>query len=149
MSSTLLAPLEMAPSRAVEQLETELGLSNADIARALNTNPRTVLRWLAGQTFPQHAARRRLAALDLPQAAMTLKKNGEIKSTGRGSACMGDPILAVAWLANAMGGLGETLRPGDIILSGAFGPVVPFSEGDRCEVEISDLGSVCCSYGAN
>ena len=63
MSSTLLASLEMAPSRAVEQLETELGLSNADIARALNTNPRTVLRWLAGQTFPQHAARRRLAAL--------------------------------------------------------------------------------------
>jgi hypothetical protein len=47
----------------VEQWEIDLGLSNDDIARALNTNVRTILRWRAGQTFPQQAARRRLAAL--------------------------------------------------------------------------------------
>jgi hypothetical protein len=55
--------LEMTPRQAVEQLETELGLSSDDLARALGTNVRTILRWRVGQTFPQHAARNRLAAL--------------------------------------------------------------------------------------
>ena len=92
--------------------------------------------------------RRRLADVDLKAAAMTLKINGEMKSTGQGAACLGDPLLAVAWLANKLGEFGETLEPGEVILSGAYGPVVAFNAGDRCEVEISGLGDVSCSYGS-
>ncbi len=88
---------------------------------------------------------RPLSAVDLPAAAMTLWKNGAVASTGVGTACMGDPALAVAWLANTFGALGETLRAGDIVLSGAYGPVVPFGPGDRCAVEISGLGRASCS----
>ncbi|MBI3553350.1 MAG: fumarylacetoacetate hydrolase family protein [Elusimicrobia bacterium] len=91
--------------------------------------------------------RRGLAGLDLTRSAMTLKINGAVRSTGMGAACLGDPAEAVAWLANRLGALGDGLEAGDIVLSGAFGPVVPFAPGDRCEAEIEGLGLVSCSYG--
>lgn len=63
MRATYGALLGMAPDRAVEQLEVELGLTRVDLARALGVDPRSVERWRAGRTYPQHEARRRLAAL--------------------------------------------------------------------------------------
>lgn len=83
-----------------------------------------------------------LGSIDLVAARMRLWVNGEQKSEGVGSACMESPLQAVAWLANAMGALGSPLLAGDIILSGAYGPVVPVKAGDDCAVEISGLGRV-------
>ena len=87
-----------------------------------------------------------LEQVDLKLAGMTLKKNGEIESTGVGAACMDHPINAVLWLAQTMVKLDDPLRAGDCILSGAYGPVVSFKEGDSCTVEINGLGFVSCSY---
>lgn len=91
--------------------------------------------------------RRKLGEIDLRMAGMLLRRNGEIESTGVGAACLDHPLNAVAWLARTMSRLGDPLRKGDIILSGAYGPVVPFVPGDRCEVEINGLGKVSCAYG--
>lgn len=91
--------------------------------------------------------RRRLAEAALPDAAMSLRLNGKVVARGKGEACLGDPLNAVVWLANALGARGETLKSGDVVLSGACGPVVPFAPGDRCEVAIDGLGSVSCAYG--
>ena len=87
---------------------------------------------------------RRIQDLDLRMAGMTLRMNGEVESTGVGAACLDHPVNAVLWLANTLGTLGDTLKAGDIVLSGAYGPVVPFRPGDHCEVEISGLGKVSC-----
>ena len=83
-----------------------------------------------------------LADVDLVSANMNLWINGELKSHGKGSACLDDPLNAVAWLANKMGELGVSLDAGDVILSGAYGPVVPVKAGDDCAVEIDGLGRV-------
>ena len=83
-----------------------------------------------------------LRAVDLRAAGMVLKINGEPFSTGSGAACLDHPALAVAWLANKLGEWGHGLVAGEIILSGAFGPVVPIEEGQFVEVEISGLGKV-------
>jgi 2-oxopent-4-enoate/cis-2-oxohex-4-enoate hydratase len=99
--------------------------------------------------FVLGSQRKRIDELDLRMAGMTLRKNGEVESTGVGAACMDHPLQAVAWLANKMGALGEILCAGEIILSGAYGPVVSFAPGDHCEVEISGLGKVTCTYGQN
>jgi 2-oxopent-4-enoate/cis-2-oxohex-4-enoate hydratase len=88
-----------------------------------------------------------LGSLDLTRAKMELRINGEICSAGTGAACLDHPCLAVAWLANALGKFGVSLRAGEVILSGAFGPVVPVSAGDEVEVEIMGLGKVNCSFG--
>lgn len=90
---------------------------------------------------------RKLERVDLRAAGMALRLNGEVASTGCGAACLDHPALAVAWLGNALSGFGAKLEAGDVILSGAFGPVVPVSAGDRVEVAISGLGQVHCYFG--
>jgi 2-oxopent-4-enoate/cis-2-oxohex-4-enoate hydratase len=89
---------------------------------------------------------RSLGRADLGMAGMLLKKNGEVESTGVGMACLDHPVNAVAWLANKLGEFGVPLKAGEIILSGAYGPVVPVVKGDYCEVEINGLGIVSCSF---
>ncbi len=90
----------------------------------------------------------RLSSLDLRQAGMALRINGEVMSTGSGAACLDHPVNAVAWLANRLGRLGTSLRAGEVILSGAFGPVVPVQGGEHVEVSIAGLGSVFCFFGS-
>ncbi|MBI4376785.1 MAG: fumarylacetoacetate hydrolase family protein [Elusimicrobia bacterium] len=96
--------------------------------------------------FALGAERIKPGSVDLRRCRMKLWKNGSLASEGSGSACLGDPARAVAWLANALAVWGEGLKPGDIVLSGAFGPVVPFSRGDECRVEIEGLGRVDWRY---
>src|SRR5699024_5328121 len=82
------------------------------------------------------------------EVGMRMLINGEEASTGTGAACLGDPLNAVAWLANAARDFGEPLRAGQVILSGALGPMRPISPGDEVAVEISGLGSVTARFSA-
>lgn len=92
-------------------------------------------RWLVG-TRPA-----RLEDVDLPVAGMALRKNGRVVSTGAGAACLGNPVTAVAWLANTLCHLGAPLRPGELVLSGALGPVVPVEAGDFFDLTVAHVGT--------
>lgn len=83
--------------------------------------------------------------IDMEGAAMKLYKNGEVVSQGSGKACMGNPLNAVLWLCNTFVSRGVCLSPGDIILSGALGPMVPCAAGDHFQAEIDGLGFVSFS----
>ena len=84
----------------------------------------------------------KLKQLDLINGKMSLSKNGELASEGLGASCMGSPINALIWLAQKMQILGTPLKAGDIILSGALGPMVPIQSGDSIVATIEGLGSV-------
>ncbi len=82
----------------------------------------------------------RLIDINLSLAGMWLKKNGKVVSTGAGAACLGSPLKAIAWLANTLNALDTPIQKGDIILSGALGPVTPLVAGDYVQCSISKLG---------
>lgn len=88
----------------------------------------------------------RLEDVDLVLAGMMLVKNGRVKSTGAGAACLNNPVNAVVWLANKFGEFGKTLEAGEVILSGALGPVVPVAAGDHVEVRIAHLGTATARF---
>ncbi len=87
-----------------------------------------------------------LAALDLPGVTMTLTTDGEPASSGTGDACLGDPVAALAWLAVEAHRHGDPLRAGQIVLSGALGPMVPVGPGVTVSAELHGLGSVSCTF---
>lgn len=89
----------------------------------------------------------RLDALDLRLCGMVLEKNGDPTSFGAGAACLGNPLHALGWLAAKMAEVGRPLKAGDVILSGALGPMVPVAPGDAVEARIEGLGTVRVSFG--
>jgi len=87
-------------------------------------------------------------ALDLANVRLDLYRNGQLHSSGLGSAVQGHPAEAVAWLANTLGWFGVTLNAGDIILSGSLVPLVPVQAGDEFNLAISDLGTASIRFSA-
>lgn len=83
-----------------------------------------------------------LAGLDLELAGMVMQINGQVASSGVGAACLGHPLQAVLWLAKTMVEVGRPLLAGDIVMSGALGPMSPLQAGDACEARIAGLGGV-------
>lgn len=89
----------------------------------------------------------KLEALHLPGLHMVMNKNGVNVSQGSGAACLGSPVQAVLWLAQTMADLGSPLRAGDLILSGALGPMATVAAGDFVSAEIVGLGKVAVNFG--
>ncbi|SIO55874.1 2-oxopent-4-enoate hydratase [Paraburkholderia phenazinium] len=79
--------------------------------------------------------------VDLVGCAMKLEKNGEVVTTGSGAAALGNPLEAVAWLANTLGQLNESLKAGEVVLSGSLAAMVPVAAGDNLNVSIDGIGS--------
>ncbi len=77
---------------------------------------------------------------------MSIKCDGELVSSGAGAACMGHPLNAALWLANHMSARGTPLRKGDIILTGALGPMVSAEAGKRYQARIQGLGDVSIGF---
>ncbi len=82
------------------------------------------------------------AGLDLYTCGMVLEVNGKIASLGAGAACLGHPLEAARWLATTLHAVGDPLRAGDVVMTGALGPMVTLTPGDVVRARIGGLGEV-------
>ncbi|WP_087972241.1 2-keto-4-pentenoate hydratase [Oceanobacillus rekensis] len=89
---------------------------------------------------------KRLSEINLPEVKMSLYKNDEFIDSAYGSAVMGNPIEAVAWLANEVGAYDISLNAGEIILAGALSKAIPMEDGDQFKAEFENLGTVSATF---
>jgi len=83
---------------------------------------------------------------DLPGLRMAVYKNGEFHSEGLGSAVQGNPLTAVAWLANTLGEFGIPFNAGEVIRSGSLAPLIPVVAGDEMRLELEGVGGCSCRF---
>ncbi len=91
---------------------------------------------------------RRLDRIDIRRIGASLSRNGDIQQSGVASAVMGNPVTAVAWLANKLHEFGVSMRKGHVILSGSFVAAIPFAPGDTISALFDTFGEVSFRYGA-
>ena len=84
--------------------------------------------------------------IGLAQARASLSLNGTEVDSGLGSAVLGDPAVAVAWLANALAPFGTEILPGQFVMSGSFTTAAFVHPGDHAAATISGLGTVSLSF---
>ncbi|WP_246051082.1 2-keto-4-pentenoate hydratase [Nocardioides guangzhouensis] len=101
--------------------------------------------------FVLGAQRLTLAQFDPRQTRVTVRVGGGVASTGAGVACLGDPLLALSWLATTVRDLGEPLRAGEVVLAGALGPMVVVEAGSEVRAELTNgegrpLGTVAATF---
>ena len=87
-------------------------------------------------------------AVDLFSCGMVLERNGEIAALGAGAASLGSPLIAMAWLANAVHAYGSKLRAGEIVLSGALASPLPVLAGDSLRLTIGGLGTASVRFSS-
>src|SRR6188472_3891821 len=84
--------------------------------------------------------------VDLTAIEAVLMRNGEKVAEGRSDAVLGNPVTAVAWLADKVAGFGVTLEAGHVILPGSVHRAIDVRPGDDFVAEFTDFGSVHLSF---
>lgn len=126
---------------AVDAVRTAIEIVDSRIADWKITFADTVADNGSSAAFVLGEEHRALDGLDLWSCGMVLEIDGKVASLGAGAACLGHPLEAAAWLARALAAVGDPLRAGDIVLTGALGPMVPIYAGNTVRATIGGLGS--------
>lgn len=79
---------------------------------------------------------------DLALLGMVYKQNGNIVSTSTGASVMGHPARAIAWMANKLIERGQSVKAGDVVLSGALGEAIMIEPGDVFSLTSDGIGAV-------
>ncbi|MEN6542233.1 fumarylacetoacetate hydrolase family protein [Parvibaculum sp.] len=107
----------------------------------------TVADNASGAKFVLGKDRRKLSEIDLHLGGMEMCLNGKQASVGVAAACLGNPLNAARWLAQKMVEVGRPLDAGDVILSGALGPMVNVAPGDRFDVYVQGFEPLHLAFG--
>lgn len=87
-----------------------------------------------------------VSELDLINCKMEMYQNDTLVAEGKGSNCLDNPLNSLAWLANQMSEMGEPIKAGQYILTGALGPMVNINAGDHFRLTIEGLGEVSVRF---
>jgi 2-keto-4-pentenoate hydratase len=80
--------------------------------------------------------------LDLPSQPVTSLRNGRPAGEGSGANALGDPRLALTWLANERARRGGGLKAGEVVITGTCVKPVEIGPGDHVVMIFPGLGEV-------
>ncbi|MEU2776836.1 fumarylacetoacetate hydrolase family protein [Streptomyces sp. NPDC007162] len=124
---------------ALEIVDSRIADWDISLADTVADNASSGLFVLAGRRLT-------LDEFEPRETSMRMYADDVLVSEGSGAACLGDPLAALAWLARTAREFGEPLRAGQVVLSGALGPMVPAPPGTRIRAEITSLGEVTAAF---
>ncbi|MGH6891047.1 MAG: 2-keto-4-pentenoate hydratase [Dongiaceae bacterium] len=84
--------------------------------------------------------------LDLPGQKVRLLKNGALAAEGIGANALGDPRMALTWLANHLATRGIGLKAGDVVTTGTCITPPMIAPGDDVVAEFVGLGQVAAGF---
>jgi len=124
---------------AIEIVDSRIANWDISISDTIADNASSGLFVLAGQ---------RLTLEEFEPRAVTMQMfaDGALVSEGTGQACLGDPLNALTWLARTARDFGQPLRAGQVVLSGALGPMVTVVPGGTIWADIGPLGQVTATF---
>src|SRR5699024_8091777 len=97
-------------------------------------------RYMFGEKFHQ------VDDVDLRLMGMVFKKNGEVVATSAGASVMGHPARAVAWMTNKLIERGQSINPGEVVLSGALSEAFTLTAGDHFSVSFDGIGALEAAF---
>lgn len=134
--------------RAVEYVVPSLEIVGSRIANWDIRFFDTVADNASSAYFTLGPSPRKLTEVDLLNCKMELTQGGSIVSEGVGRACLGSPLNALLWLARVMANVGRPLSEGNVVLSGALGPMVTATPDTDFTATIQGFGEASIRFGA-
>lgn len=83
--------------------------------------------------------------LDLVEEKPVIALRGK-RYVGHGKNVLGDPLIALTWLANELRQLGLTLRAGEVVTTGTCHPPLPIEAGDLLQGDFGSIGKVSVAF---
>ena len=133
----------VAPS--IEILDTRIQRIDPNTGKA-RTVFDTISDNAANAGFALGAERNAVDAFDLRWVGALTFRDGEIEETGLGAGVLNDPVESVVWLARRMAHYGQTIEPGQVILSGSFIRPIECPGGTDIHADFGPFGTVDISF---
>jgi 2-oxo-hept-3-ene-1,7-dioate hydratase len=90
--------------------------------------------------------RHSVESFDLRWVGAIALRNGEVEETGLGAGVLNDPVESVVWLARRMAQYGQSIEPGQIVLSGSFIRPIECPSGSEIHADFRDFGTVNVAF---
>jgi 2-keto-4-pentenoate hydratase len=132
-------------ARATRGLTSAIEIVDSRIADWQITIADTVADLASGGAIVLGSQAVALTAIDPRLIGMVFTRNGQLVATGAGAAALGNPLAAVAWLANTLHPHGGYLPAGSVVMTGALHAMKPISPGETWTGEFDRLGPVSLS----
>lgn len=127
---------------SIEVVDSRIAGWDIRIVDTVADNASCGLYVLGGRPVP-------LTNVDLRTIPMSMSIDGTEVSSGVGAACLGHPLHAARWLADTMCARNTPLRAGDVVMTGALGPMQSIGPGQTVTASFGDLGTVTTHVSAS
>ncbi|QEI04734.1 hydratase [Pigmentiphaga aceris] len=84
--------------------------------------------------------------LDLVNFTVEAVVNDGHRHIGKGENVLGDPVIALVWLANELSSLGIPLEAGQVVTTGTCVKPIPVSPGDEVKAAFGELGRISVRF---